>query len=478
MAITSTGTLSTALDALAPQMRGEIIQPGSIEFEGARRVYNQMIDRHPVAILRCRDAADVIVGLQFGQEQGIDIAVRGGGHNVAGHGTVEGGIVLDLSGMTGVRIDPTRKIAEVEGGATWADVDHAAWSFGLATPGGVISTTGVGGLALGGGFGHLTRRFGLVIDNMLAADVVTVDGRLVRASADENADLFWAIRGGGGNFGVVTRFELALHEVPSVYGGPIFYPATESGKVLRFFRDFMASAPRDLSAFFGFHVAPPAAFVPEHLHGHTTCAIVVAWTGPIEGAEDAIRPIREAATVGLDLAGLIPYPVLNSLFDDLLPKGLHHYWKADFVDELTDEAIAVHTRFGPEVPNPQSLMHLYPLDGAVHDIASDATAFSHRDVKFVHIIAGVDPDPKNMPAHRSWVQQYWTELHPHSSGGAYVNFLMNEGEDRIRATYRDNYPRLAALKAKWDPGNTLQSNQNILPATTHQGASGFLDQLH
>jgi FAD/FMN-containing dehydrogenase len=457
-------TRSQAVEHLAQQVRGEIITPGDAGYDDARRVYNQDIDRSPALVLMCRDAADVIAGVGYAREQGLDLSVRGGRHNVAGFGTNDGGVVLDLRQMNDVHIDPACKSASVGGGATWGDVDHAAWAFGLATPGGVLSTTGVGGLGLGGGFGHLTRRFGLVIDNILAMDVVTADGRLVRASYEENEDLFWALRGGGGNFGVVTRFELKLHDVPSVYGGPIFYPVSESEKVLRFYRDFIATAPRELSAFFGYHVAPPAPFVPEPLQGHTACAIVVAWTGPLDEAEDAIRPVREAAKVGLDLAGPIPYPALNAMFDDLLPHGLHHYWKADFVEELTDEAIAIHAQHGPDVPNFHSLMHLYPLDGAVHDVAPDGTAFSHRTVKFAHIIAGIDSDAANLPAHRDWVRAYWSALHPHSSEASYVNFMMDEGQDRVRATYGENYDRLARIKATWDPTNLFHMNQNIAPA--------------
>jgi FAD/FMN-containing dehydrogenase len=365
--------------------------------------------------------------------------------------------------MNDVRIDPERRVAYVGGGATWGDLDHAAWAFGLATPGGIISTTGVAGLGLGGGFGYLTRRFGLVIDNIVGADIVTADGNFVHAGADENPDLFWAIRGGGGNFGVITNLQLTLHKVDSMYGGPIFFPVTECDRVLRFYREFMANAPRELSAFFGFHIAPPAPFVPEHLHGHTACAIVVAWSGAIDEAEAAIRPIREAAPVGLDLAGLIPYPALNSMFDALLPSGLHHYWKADYVNDLSDEAIAIHGEYGPQVPTVPSLMHIYPLDGAPHDVSDADTAYSHRDATFVHIIAGVDDDPAMMPAHQEWVRSYWSALHPHSSGGTYVNFLMDEGPERIKATYRDNYPRLASIKARWDPTNVFHVNQNILP---------------
>ena len=462
--VTETTTLRGAVDRLRPMFQGAIIQPGDAEYDVARRVYNAMIDRSPALVLRCATPGDVVLAVNTAREAGLPLSVRSGSHNVAGFGTNDGGIVLDLSGMNGVRIDPARKVATVDGGATWAVVDAAAWELGLATPGGVISTTGVAGLGLGGGFGHLTRRFGLVIDNLLGADVVTADGRQVRASANENPDLFWAIRGGGGNFGVVTSLDLRLHELPNLYGGPIFFPASQGEQVLRAYRDFIAAAPREMSAFFGYHIAPPAPFVPEPLQGHTACAIVVAYTGPAEQAEEAVRPIREFGTVALDLAGPIPYPALNSLFDALLPHGLHHYWKADFVRELTDEAIEIHTECGPEVPNFNSLMHIYPLDGAVHDVAPNATAFAHRDVKFTHIIAGIDPDGAKMPEHREWVRNYWSALHPHSAGGAYVNFLMNEGQDRIRATYGENYARLAQIKAAWDPGNLFNQNQNIEPA--------------
>ena len=463
MATETIGTQPQAIEALIPQIRGAVITPDDERYEAARHVYNQNIDRSPALILMCADVADVIAGVNYAREQGLDLSVRGGRHNVAGFGTNDGGVVLDLRQMNDVHIDPECRLAYAGGGATWGDVDHAAWPLGLATPGGILSTTGVAGLGLGGGFGHLTRRFGLVIDNFRAMDVVTADGRLVRASDDENPELFWALRGGGGNFGVVTRFEIQLHEVPEVYGGPIFFPVSECEKVLRFYRDFIADAPRELSAFFGFHIAPPAPFVPEHLQGHTACMITVAYTGPMDQAEETIRPIREAGVVALDLAGPIPYPALNSMFDDLLPHGLHHYWKADFVEELTDEAIAIHAQHGPDVPNFLSLMHLYPLDGAVHDVDSDATAFNHRNVKFAHIIAGIDADGANLPEHRDWVRDYWSALHPHSSEAGYVNFLMDEGDDRIRATYGDNYDRLVEVKAEWDPGNLFHMNQNIAP---------------
>jgi FAD/FMN-containing dehydrogenase len=459
--IPSTMIREETIEKLAPSIRGELIQPGSSRYDEARKVYNAMIDRYPGLIVRAADASDVIATVRFAGEQGLDLSIRGGGHNVAGFGTNDGGVVLDLSRMRDVRIDPKRRVARVSGGATWGDVDHAGRAFGLATPSGVISTTVVGGLTLGGGFGHLTRRYGLTIDNLISADVVTADGELKTVSADENADLFWAIRGGGGNFGVVTSFEFRLHPAGVVYGGPIFYPVAAAEQVMRFYREFIAGAPRELNAFFGFHVAPPAPFVPEHLQGHAACAIVVCWTGPLDQAEAAVKPIREAAPVGLDLMGPLPYPALNGLFDALLPAGLQHYWKADFVKELTDEAIAIHADHGPRVPNYMSLMHLYPLDGAVQDVPADGAAFGHRGVKFSHIIAGIDSEPANMPAHRDWVRSYWSALHPHSAGGAYVNFLMDEGQDRVRATYGANYARLAEIKRQHDPSNLFHMNQNI-----------------
>jgi UDP-N-acetylenolpyruvoylglucosamine reductase len=447
-------------------LRGQLIQPGDETYDVVRMVYNGMIDRHPRLIARCVDVADVITAVNFAREHRLTLSVRGGSHNVTGFAVCDDGLVLDLSGMKGVRVDPERRTARAEGGCTWGDFDHATHAFGLATPGGVLSTTGVAGLTLGGGFGYLSRKYGLSCDNLISVDVVTAEGQFLVASADENEDLFWAVRGGGGNFGVVTSFEFELHPVGMVYGGPVFYPIEQSGEVMRFYRDFISQASEDLGAFFGFHVAPPAPFVPEHLHGAQVCAIVSCYTGPMDQAEEVLKPIRDFGTPVLDLMGPLPYPALNSLFDALLHPGLHHYWKADFVEELTDEAIAVHLQHGPHVPNFLSLMHLYPLDGAVQRVGSHETAYSYRNARFVHIIAGVDSDTTAMPEHTEWVRDYWSALHPHSAGGAYVNFLMDEGEDRIRATYRDSYERLVELKRKYDPNNLFHMNQNISPAQT------------
>lgn len=456
-----TESLRTRLHAA---VRGEIIEPGDGGYDEHRAVYNAMHDRHPAVIVRCVDAADVAATIDAARDADMPLSIKGGGHNVGGNGVCDDGVAIDLGAMRGVFVDPAARTATVGGGATWGDVDHAAHAFGLGTPGGVLSTTGVGGLTLGGGFGHLSRQYGLSCDNVLSAEVVTADGRIVTASPTENPDLFWALRGGGGNVGVVTRFTFRLHPVATVYGGPVFYPVECSGQVLRFFRDYIATAPPEMNAFFGYQVAPPAPFIPEHLHGVTACMIVPCWNGPLDQAEAVMKPIRGAAPVALDLAGPLPYPALNSMFDALLPAGLHHYWKADFDTTLTDEAIAVHETFGPQSPNFMSLMHIYPMAGAVQNVASADSAFAYRDVEFVHIIAGVDDVPANMPAHTEWVRDYWSALHPHSAGGAYVNFLMDEGQDRIRATYRGNYDRLVEAKRAWDPTNLFRLNQNIRPS--------------
>ncbi len=460
----ATQTIGARYEELAAQVRGEIIGPDDGAYDEARSLYNAMIDHRPALIVRCTDAADVRAGLRFAREHDLPLSIRSGGHSVPGFSVNDGGMVLDLSPMHGVRIDPARRVASVGGGATWADVDHAAWPFGLVTPGGVISTTGVAGLGLGGGFGHLSRRFGLVVDNIRSADVVTADGDFVHASAEENADLFWALRGGGGNFGIVTHLELAMHSIPGIYGGPIFFPVGEAGQVMRFYRDFVVEAPRELGIFFAFATIPGASFVPEHLRGQTACALVVAWTGDPARADEVMRPVREAGTVLVDVARATTYPALNGMFDAAHPPGHHHYWKADFMPGLNDDVVAVHERYGQDFPNPMSIAHIYPMNGAIHDVPSDATAFSYRDVTFVHVIGGVDPDPAKMPERIEWAQAYWSALHPYSAKGAYVNFLMEEGEDRIRATYRDNYPRLVRVKRDWDPANIFRQNQNIPPA--------------
>ncbi len=455
--------IQSRADALRNRLTGELLDPSSAEYEDVRKLYNGMHDRRPALIVQASNASDVVTAVNYAREEGLDLAIRSGGHNVAGLGSVDGGLVIDMTCLDDVEVDAPSRTVRVGGGAHWGQVDAATHQVGMATPSGVISTTGVAGLTLGGGFGYLSRKHGLTIDNLLSARVVTANGDLVTASDQENPDLFWAIRGGGGNFGVVTSFEFRLHPVETVYGGPIFYPAAVGADILAFYRDFVKTAPRELGLFFGFHEAPPAPFVPEALQGHKACMIQTCWTGPLEDGEAILKPIREAGPVALDLAGPLPFPALNSMFDALLPYGLQHYWKADYSAELSDPAIAVHARYGPQVPNFFSLMHLYPLDGAIQDVPSSAMAYAQREAQFIHIIAGIDSDPTNMPAHTQWVRDYWSELHPYSTGAGYVNFLMEEGHDRIVATYRDNYSRLVEEKRRWDPQNLFHVNQNIQP---------------
>ena len=462
---TSAGLSETKAEELRASLRGELIGPEDRAYDEARKVYNGMIDRRPAAIVRCADVADVIAVVGLAREEGLDVSVRGGGHSVPGFGTNDGGLVCDLSGMRGTRVDPERRTVRAEGGCTWGDLDHATHPFGLATTGGIISTTGVAGLTLGGGIGHLARGCGLSCDNLISADVVTADGQLVTASEGRNADLFWALRGGGGNFGVVTSLEFGLHPVGEIYGGPIFYPVEHAGDVMRFYREFIAEAPEELGAFFAFQIAPPLPFIPEDRHGETMCLIVTCFTGPVEDGEKAIAPLLEVAPVAAQHVGPMPYPALNGAFDALLPPGLQQYWKADFVAELTDAAIAAHVEFGPRVPCVEATMHMYPIDGACHRVENDATAFAYRDARFACVIAGMWPDPADNERNIAWVRDYWQAIHPHSEVGGYVNFMAGDDQDRIRDNYRGNYDRLAEAKRRYDGQNLFRMNQNINPAS-------------
>jgi FAD/FMN-containing dehydrogenase len=352
----------------------------------------------------------------------------------------------------------------VGGGCTWGEVDAATHPHGLATPSGVVSTTGVGGLTLGGGHGYLSRMYGLTIDNLIEAELVLADGSLVRASADVRPDLFWALRGGGGNFGVVTSFRFRLHEVGTLVAGPTFWPIEQAGALMRFYREFLPQAPRELNGFFAFHTVPPAPIFPEELHGRRICGIVWCVLADEARAAALLAPALAVATPLLHRVGPMPYPVLQSLFDGLYPKGLQWYWRGDFLNELPDEAIEQHERFAARIPTTLSAMHLYPVDGAVHDLANDDTAFAHRDAMWSAVIAGVDANPANAARLREWTVGYWEATHPYSAGAAYVNFMMDEGSARVQATYRDNYERLARVKAAYDPDNVFRINQNVKPA--------------
>jgi FAD binding domain/Berberine and berberine like len=459
-----------SVDTLRSALRGEVIQPGDAAYDPARKVYNGMIDKRPQAIVRCADVADVMAAVHFGRENGLLTAIRGGGHNGGGLGTCDDGLVIDLSRMKGIRVDPASRTVRVSGGCVWGDVDHATHAFGMATPSGFISTTGVAGLTLGGGIGYLTRRYGLTIDNLLSADMVLADGRFVTASAQENPDLFWAVRGGGGNFGVVTSFEFRLHPVSTVQFGPTFWPVDQAGEVLKAYRDFIAQAPEYVNGFFAFLVIPPAPMFPEHLHLKTVCGIVWCSTGPAEKLDEDLRPMRSVGQPLFDHVGPAPFPMVQSLFDGLFVSGLQWYWRADNFTELSDDAIARHLEHGPKLPTMLSTMHLYPVDGAAGRVGRNDTAYSFREAKFAEVIVGVDPDPANAPLITEWCKNYWEALHPYSAGGAYVNFMMDEGQDRVQAAFRDNYTRLAAIKHSYDPANFFRVNQNIRPASAHSAS--------
>ncbi|MDO8615517.1 MAG: FAD-binding oxidoreductase [Dehalococcoidia bacterium] len=452
------------LDELSASVRGEIIQPDDPQYDDARTVYNGMIDRRPRLIVRCADVADVIACVNYARETGLTLSIRGGGHNVVGFATNDGGLVIDLCRMKGIRVDAEKRTVRAQGGCTWGDLDHATHPFGLHAPGGVISTTGVAGLSLGGGIGHLTRKAGLSCDNIISADVVTASGELVTASANKNPDLYWALRGGGGNFGVVTSLEFKLHEVSTVFGGPVLWSLDKAKDAMRFWQQHMANAPDDLNAFFAFLIVPPGPPFPEELHNKTVCAVVICYAGPMEKAEEVTRPLREFGPPLLDGVGPMPFPALQAAFDPLLPPGLQHYWKGDFFKELSDEAIEAHVKFGPDIPTVNSAVHFYPVSGAAGRVGKNDTPWSYRDAQFALVIAAVYPDPADSQKNIQWVRDYWEAAHPYSAGGAYVNFMMDEGEDRIRASYRDNYDRLVQVKNEYDPGNLFHLNQNIKPA--------------
>jgi hypothetical protein len=454
----------TDIQELRAKFRGELITPSDPLYDVARKVYNGMIDRRPALIARCADVADVVAGVSFAREKNLLLAVRGGGHNGPGLGVCDDGLVVDLSRLKGIRIDQKNRTVRVEGGALWGEVDHATHAFGLAVPSGFISTTGVGGLTLGGGIGYLSRTHGLTIDNLLEVDVVLADGRLVTASAEENVDLLWALRGGGGNFGVVTSFLFRAHPVGIVYGGPMFWPLDKGAELLRFWRDFIQTAPEDINGWFGFATVPPVPMFPAEHHLKKMCVVAWCYTGDPAKAEEVFKPIRQFSPPVMDFCGPIPFPALQSLFDGLYPAGLQWYWKADFFQELSDKAIDLHMKYAERLPSPHSTMHLYPINGAAQRVGKGETAFSFREAKFAEVIVGVDPDPANNPRLMQWARDYWLALHPFSSGGGYVNMMMDEGEDNVKAAYRDNYARLAQVKGKYDPGNLFRVNQNVKPA--------------
>jgi FAD/FMN-containing dehydrogenase len=452
------------IDELRERVQGEVIGADDTGYEDARKVFNAMIDRRPRLIVRPSGSEDVAAAVNFARDNGLELAVRGGGHSVPGFGTVDDGLVIDLSSMRAVTVDPTNETARAQGGATWGDFNTATHEFGLATTGGIVSTTGVGGLTLGGGIGYLARGYGLSCDNLVSAEIVTADGRVLVASDQENEDLFWAIRGGSGNFGVVTSFEFRLHPVKDIYGGPMFFELDDARSVLEFYRRFIVDAPEQFGGFPAWQIAPPLPFIPEDRHGDVFLAFVACWAGDIAQGESALKPLHDVAPVVAEHVGPMPYPALNSAFDALYPPGaLQHYWKANFVKELSDEAIDKHLEYGPRVPAVTSTVHIYPINGACQRVPSEATAFAYRDATFATVIAGMWPDPADNEANIQWVRDYYAATAPLSEEGGYINFMSADDQDRIRANYRGDYDRLVTIKRERDPENLFHNNQNIKP---------------
>jgi FAD/FMN-containing dehydrogenase len=464
--ITGAGAARRELTGFA----GQLIEPGDAGYDEARELYNAMIDKRPALIARVAGPDDVAKAIAFARAHELPLAVRGGGHNGAGLGSVDDGVVIDLSLLRDVQVDPRARTVRVGGGATWGEVDTATNKHGLATPSGVIASTGVGGLTLGGGLGHLTRKCGLTIDNLIEADVVLASGEQVRAAADEHPDLYWAICGGGGNFGVVTSFLFRLHEIDTVIAGPTFWPVEAAVEVLSAYREFLPAAPRDLNGYFAFAMVPPVDPFPQELHLRKVCGVAWCHTGSEAEAAADMAPFLDALPKPLIHGPQpMPHPAFQSAFDALYPAGDQWYWRADFVKEIPDEAVAIHAHYGAELPTMKSTMHLYPIDGAAHDVGPEDTAWAYRDAHWGTVYAGVDPDPANVDAIRDWSVSYQEALHPYSAGGAYVNMMMEEGQERVRASYRGNYDRLARVKAAYDPDNTFRVNQNIAP---EDGARG------
>jgi FAD binding domain/Berberine and berberine like len=455
--------MTVSVSTLRKSVEGEVLIPGSGDYDDARQLYSASFDRRPDVILRPQGVRDVVATVELARNESVDLAIRCGGHNAAGLGSVDGGLVLDMRSMSSVDVAEDGSTVRVGGGCTWSQVDSVTYPRGGCVPSGIVSSTGVGGLTLGGGIGYLSRTYGLTIDSLLEASVVLADGRVVTVSETEHPDLFWAIRGGGGNFGVVTDFTFLVRPVTDIIGGPTFWEIDRAGEILSWYQDLIQDLDERLNGFFAAMRVPPGPPFPESMWGQHVVGAVWCFTGAPEDAEEVLAPIRETEPT-VDGIQSMPFPVLNSAFNELYPPGLCWYWKADFIDRLSDENVQQHVRFGSEIPTVFSTMHLYPINGAVHRIDSEETAFAHRNSTWAEVIVGVDPDPATFNRARDWAQRYWEATRPHEAAGGYVNFMMQESEERVRAAYGPNYRRLAEIKAEYDPQNIFHVNQNISPA--------------
>jgi FAD/FMN-containing dehydrogenase len=454
---------SVSVDPLREQVRGQILTVEDQGYNEARAVHNGMFNRSPLAVLQAQQVTDVVAGVNFARDNALDLSIRDGGHSAPGFGTNDGGLVIDMSPMRSVWVDPRSKTARADAGATWGDFNHATHAFGLATTGGIISTTGVTGLTLGGGIGYLARAYGLSIDNLISADVVTADGKFLTASDRENEDLFWGLRGGGGNFGVVTSLEFRLHDVDQVFAGPIFYNLEDAAALFSMFNDFIEDAPEEFGGFPAFQIAPPLPFIPEERHGDTLALAVVHWAGPLENAERVLQPFWDVAPVVANGTGPLPYPALNSAFDALYPKGIRAYWKGSFLKDLSGDAIAAHVEHGSQVPEISATMHCYPINGACHRVGASDTAFAYRDAKYGMVFLASWTDPTKDAERIQWVRDYYEALSPYSEPGGYINFMQDDDYGKIRDNYRENYDRLVQVKRTYDPDNLFHLNQNIAP---------------
>ena len=446
-------------------LRGEIIRPGDDAYEKARSLWNGMIDKHPAMIVRCAGVADVITAVKFARGNGIPVSVRGGGHNVAGNALCDGGMVIDLSRMKAIRVDPAAGHARAEGGVSWGEFDHETHIHGLATTGGIVSTTGIAGFTLGGGIGWLMRKYGLACDNLVSADVITAEGRFIKASAEQNQDLFWGVRGGGGNFGIVTSFKYRLHPVGPVTAGRIIYAFEKAGDVLKFYKNYLADVPDELSTMVAFMTASSTPSLPAPLHGRPAVSVIVCYTGPPESGEEILRPLRKAFVPEVDSVRVMPYTELQSLFDGEAPWGLNNYWKSEYLAEISDRAIETIIEYAGRISSPLSQIHIQHLQGAVGRVGEADTAFSHRNAAFVVNIVSKWRIAAESERHIQWTRELAAAMTPFATGGVYVNFLGDEGDGRVRAAYGpEKYRRLSELKKKYDPDNFFRLNQNIKPA--------------
>jgi len=461
----------SSLQEFRARMRGEVLTPGAAGYDEARRIWNGMINRKPAVIARCTGAADVIAAVNFARDNELEIAVRGGGHSLPGQSVCDGGMMIDLSPLTGVRVDPVKRTVRAGGGCLWGAIDHEAAAFGLATVGGTVSHTGIGGLSLGGGFGWLARKYGLVVDNLVSVDIVTADGRLLTASADENPDLFWAVRGGGGNFGVVTSFEYRAHEVgPIVVGGLALFPAERATEILRAFRDIMATAPDELTLAAVYMSAPPAPFVPQEAVGAPVLGIAACYAGSVEDGQRAMEPVRALHPM-VDLIGPIPYGALQTIIDKANPHFIQYYNKGHYLSDLSDEVIDTFVAQAAGKTAPMSYMLLWPFRGAVARSVGGDTAMGFRDTAYILVLISAWLDPAESERHVQWTRDVWTALQPFATGAIYVNDLNDEGPNQVMTAYEPAaFQRLIDVKTKYDPANIFHMNQNIKPRSAQNGS--------